>query len=253
MRFVSVKGEEKQALAVVFRARDMLVGQRTQLINDLRGHMAEYGVIAPQGPAHVERLIAQIEDPASSLPQSARTCLQVLVDRTRSAGRPRAPNRGRDLPKVTRSAAARPARMVVAIDLWLVLRRDSGDRSAERRIKLDGCDKVVRPLRHVRRAHDEAGVHERDVRYELGRGRQGRGDELEVRAGVGVWPWGLSAAANWSGAPSTTDFQRTRSLGCFLARPCEGLMREAERPVGSAQLIGVGPCTSATPPSWRSS
>lgn len=134
MRFVSVKGEEKQALAVVFRARDMLVGQRTQLINGLRGHMAEYGVIAPQGPAHVERLIAQIEDPASSLPQSARTCLQVLVDRTRSAGRPRPPNRGRDLPKVTRSAAARPARMVVAIDLWLVLRRDSGDRSAERRI-----------------------------------------------------------------------------------------------------------------------
>lgn len=63
MRFVSVKGEEKQALAVVFRARDMLVGQRTQLISGLRGHMAEYGVIAPQGPAHVERLIAQIGDP----------------------------------------------------------------------------------------------------------------------------------------------------------------------------------------------
>ena len=83
MRFVSVKGEEKQALAVVFRARDMLVGQRTQLINGLRGHMAEYGVIAPQGPTHVERLIAQIENPASSLPQSARTCLQVLVDTLR--------------------------------------------------------------------------------------------------------------------------------------------------------------------------
>ncbi len=41
MRFVAVKGEEKQAMAVVCRARDMLVGQRTQLINGLRGHMAE--------------------------------------------------------------------------------------------------------------------------------------------------------------------------------------------------------------------
>lgn len=84
MRFVAVKGEEKQALAVVFRARDMLVGQRTQLINGLRGHLAEYGMIAPQGPAHIERLIGQIEDPDSSLPQSARTCLQVLVDTLRA-------------------------------------------------------------------------------------------------------------------------------------------------------------------------
>ena len=46
--------------------------------------MAEYGVIAPQGPGHVERLIAQIEDPASSLFQSARICLQVLVDTLRN-------------------------------------------------------------------------------------------------------------------------------------------------------------------------
>ena len=84
MRFVAVKGEEKQALAVVFRARDTLVGQRTQLINGLRGHMAEYGVLAPQGPVHVERLTAYIEDPGSSLPPSARACLQVLVDTLRS-------------------------------------------------------------------------------------------------------------------------------------------------------------------------
>ena len=86
MRFVSVKGEEKQALAVVFRARDMMVGQPTQLINGHRSHMAEYGAIAPQGSAHVERLIAQIEDPPSSLPQAARICLQVMVDTLRNLG-----------------------------------------------------------------------------------------------------------------------------------------------------------------------
>lgn len=79
MRFVAVKSEAKQAAAVIFRARDVLAGQRTQLINALRGHLAEYGLIAPQGPAHVERLIAQIEDPASDVPPAARACLAVLV------------------------------------------------------------------------------------------------------------------------------------------------------------------------------
>ena len=50
MRFVAVKSEAKQASAVIFRTRDILVGQRTQLINAIRGHLSEYGLIAPQGP-----------------------------------------------------------------------------------------------------------------------------------------------------------------------------------------------------------
>lgn len=50
MRFVAVKSQEKQASAVIFRTRDVLVGQRTQLINAIRGHMSEFGLIAPQGP-----------------------------------------------------------------------------------------------------------------------------------------------------------------------------------------------------------
>jgi transposase len=83
MRLVAVKSEDKQASAVIFRTRDVLVGQRTQLINSIRGHLAEYGLIAPQGPFHIEKLIAQIEDPASALPQPARTCLAVLVDALR--------------------------------------------------------------------------------------------------------------------------------------------------------------------------
>lgn len=43
MRFVPVKTEEQQAAAMVFRGRDLLVRQRTQISNALRGHMAEYG------------------------------------------------------------------------------------------------------------------------------------------------------------------------------------------------------------------
>jgi transposase len=43
MRFVAVKGEEQQAAGLVFRTRDLLVRQRTQLINAIRGHLTEYG------------------------------------------------------------------------------------------------------------------------------------------------------------------------------------------------------------------
>lgn len=84
MRFVAVKSEAKQALSAVFRARDLLVGQRTQLINALRGHLGEYGIVAPQGPSHVERLIAEIEAPDCVVPHSARSCLQLLVDTLRA-------------------------------------------------------------------------------------------------------------------------------------------------------------------------
>lgn len=63
MRFVAVKDEEQQANSVVFRARDVLVRQRTQCINALRGHLTEYGWVVSKGTAHVATLISQIEDP----------------------------------------------------------------------------------------------------------------------------------------------------------------------------------------------
>ena len=66
MRFVPIKGEEQQASALVFRARDLLVRQRTQCINALRGHLTEFGWIVPRGVPHVERLIARIEDPSEA-------------------------------------------------------------------------------------------------------------------------------------------------------------------------------------------
>jgi transposase len=63
MRFVPIKDEEQQASGVVFRALDMLVHQRTQCVNALRGHLSEYGYVVPQGITHVPSLIAHIEDP----------------------------------------------------------------------------------------------------------------------------------------------------------------------------------------------
>ncbi len=80
MRFVPVKSEEQQANSVVFRARDLLVRQRTQCVNALRGHLSEYGYVFPQGITHVATLVAHVEDPRSSLPESARVVLKLLVD-----------------------------------------------------------------------------------------------------------------------------------------------------------------------------
>jgi transposase len=61
MRFVAVKSEEQQAQAMLFRTRDLLVWQRTQLVNALRGHLAEHGINAPQGLAKVKRLAAALQ------------------------------------------------------------------------------------------------------------------------------------------------------------------------------------------------
>lgn len=80
MRFVAVKSAEQQASGVVFRARDLLVRQRTQIFNAIRGHLAEYGHVAPKGVCYVERLIAEIGSPESGLPEAARASLQALVD-----------------------------------------------------------------------------------------------------------------------------------------------------------------------------
>jgi transposase len=80
MRFVAIKSEEQQAQALVFRTRDLFVRQRTQLINALRGQMAEYGWVAPQGRGHVATLADLLDDGAgASLPQAAVAMLKVML------------------------------------------------------------------------------------------------------------------------------------------------------------------------------
>ena len=79
MRFVPVKSEETQGAAMVFRVRELLIRQRTQAINALRGHLTEFGQIVPQGAANAAKLIAIVEDPDSGLPADAIGTLKVLV------------------------------------------------------------------------------------------------------------------------------------------------------------------------------
>jgi transposase len=79
MRFVAVKTETAQASGLVFRTRDLLVRQRTQIINALRGHLTEYGWVVAKGPFHLSRLIELVEDPAVELSEEAQSMLRVLI------------------------------------------------------------------------------------------------------------------------------------------------------------------------------
>ena len=56
--------------------------QRTQLINAIRGHLTEYGWIAPKGPSHVAMLadLLEEEEMASSLPEAARAMFRLMLD-----------------------------------------------------------------------------------------------------------------------------------------------------------------------------
>ncbi|MEZ5824061.1 MAG: IS110 family transposase [Geminicoccaceae bacterium] len=72
MRFVAVKDTETQGRAVAFRTRQCLVPQRTQLINALRGHLAEFGVVAPKGPANLSLLENALAGEAGDLPGTVR-------------------------------------------------------------------------------------------------------------------------------------------------------------------------------------
>ena len=71
MRFVAVKSEQTQSAAMIFRVREVLVRQRTQLINALRGHLTEFGQVVPQGTSSVLKLIRIVEDPTCGLPPEA--------------------------------------------------------------------------------------------------------------------------------------------------------------------------------------
>ncbi len=100
MRFVPVKSEEQQSRCMVFRTRDLLVRQRTQTVNALRGHLAEFGIIAPQGIANVERLAIRVAEASASLPGAVREMAGLLLEQIGRLG-----EKIRDLEKRIRTNA----------------------------------------------------------------------------------------------------------------------------------------------------
>jgi len=80
MSFVPMKGIEQQGLSMLHSARSQLIGQRTQLMNAVRGHLSEFGIIAARGLLGLAELAAIVRDERDqSLPVTARAALIVLV------------------------------------------------------------------------------------------------------------------------------------------------------------------------------
>src|SRR3954470_1949367 len=80
MRFVPVKTTEQQSALMLHKTRDLLVRQRTALINALRGHMGELGIVVPQGPQKVPGLIEALRAAGKEVPEVAPRALDMLVD-----------------------------------------------------------------------------------------------------------------------------------------------------------------------------
>jgi len=78
MRFVPVKSEETQALLMIHKAREFLVRQQTQIVNAIRAHLGEFGVVIPKGIQNVGRLIEACDN--ANMPAAACKALNLLAD-----------------------------------------------------------------------------------------------------------------------------------------------------------------------------
>jgi len=84
MRFVTIKTEEQQATLMLHKTRDLLVRQRTMLMNALRAHLAEYGIVSAQGVGGIGSVIKALHEDQETLPILARLALHGLVAQLRS-------------------------------------------------------------------------------------------------------------------------------------------------------------------------
>src|SRR5436189_5057987 len=79
MRFVPTKTPEQQSGLMLHRTRHLLIRQQTSVINAIRAHLAEFGVIAPIGRKGVEELLRVVADPNDKrVPEVVRSCLAAL-------------------------------------------------------------------------------------------------------------------------------------------------------------------------------
>jgi transposase len=80
MRFVPVKTEEQQGVLVLHRPRDLLMRQRTMILNAIRARLAEFGTIAAQGPSKVADLVTELQgNETLMVPAIARGALLALA------------------------------------------------------------------------------------------------------------------------------------------------------------------------------
>src|SRR5919108_1364963 len=79
MRFVETKTPEQQSCLMLHRTRHLFIRQQTAVINSIRAHFAEFGIVAPVGRRGVEQLLDVVADPSDErVPEVARACLAAL-------------------------------------------------------------------------------------------------------------------------------------------------------------------------------
>jgi transposase len=86
MRFVAVKSPEQQAARSLERSRELLVKQHTQLLNSVRGQLAEFGIVAAQGRKGFAELKAHILEEGSVLPKALLAALRTLIGQLEPIG-----------------------------------------------------------------------------------------------------------------------------------------------------------------------
>jgi len=84
MRFVAIKTVDQQAILMSHKTRDLLIRQRTMLINALRGHLAELGIVTARGPGGVSKAIVVFHERRQELPPLAQKTLHGMIDRLRT-------------------------------------------------------------------------------------------------------------------------------------------------------------------------
>src|SRR6266498_6090555 len=83
MRFVPIKSAESQAELMLLGVRNLLIKQRTTVINAIRGHAAEFGVTAAKGPANLAELLQRAHTAEASVPELALNMLRLLAAQLR--------------------------------------------------------------------------------------------------------------------------------------------------------------------------
>jgi transposase len=87
VRLVAAKSPEQQSVLMLHKSRDLLIRQRTMLVNALRGHLAEFGIVAAKGGAGATQLLALLRRGDPGLPALAQRALLPLADQLENATR----------------------------------------------------------------------------------------------------------------------------------------------------------------------
>ena len=134
MRFVPIKTVDCQAGVMLLKTRHLLVKQRTQSINSLRGHLSELGIIAARGTGKVETLIAIIRDRTDQrIPAVARRALEMLADQVEALAREMDPLLAGADPNVQRlvrrldprnARFTNPVMAQSVLEAWVVMEND---------------------------------------------------------------------------------------------------------------------------------